>query len=92
MTTVAAHEAVLMFAGPECWADEARERLWQLGIVTESPYELAYGEALFVLRADVGRDVVGRANTVTVLADLPGWACRGYAPESELATYRRGVQ
>jgi hypothetical protein len=25
MTTMAAHEAVLLFAGPECWADEARE-------------------------------------------------------------------
>jgi hypothetical protein len=56
----ASDEAVLMFAGPSEWEQEARERLYPLGCVTESPYQLAPGETLLLLRAFV-RDGHGRA-------------------------------
>jgi hypothetical protein len=87
----ASDEAVLMFAGPSEWEQEARERLYPLGCVTESPYQLAPGETLLLLRAFV-RDGHGRANTASVLGGIPGWEPRGGILESALATYRRSAQ
>jgi hypothetical protein len=90
--TTTTHEAVVLFSGPECWESEARALLDPLGVVVASPYCMAYGETTLVLHARISNGAPGRANTSTLLADLPGWRCRSYAPEADLATYRRGVQ
>lgn len=88
---MASQEAVLLFAGPAEWEREARERLYPLGCVTASPFQMAYGETLLLLRAFV-TEAGGRANSATVLDGIPGWAPRGGILESDLATYRRSVQ